>query len=89
MCGCECACACGCGCTFNFRREINEKGLKSRKKVESGSKKSISTSFQVRAAPENWSKFTTPLLPTSYNMAPDLALAISLKNIKIFQIPLL
>ena len=34
-----------------------------------------------------WSGSRGPLLPTSCHMAPSLALAISLKNIKIFQIP--
>ena len=43
----------------DFRREISEKGLKWTKKFEHGSKKSILTSFQVHAAPESCSNYTT------------------------------
>ena len=42
-----------------FSLIYTEKGLKSTKKVETSLKKSISTSFWVRAAPESWPKYTT------------------------------
>ena len=38
-----------------------EKALKWTKKVEKRLKKKVSTSFRVRAAPESWSKYTTPV----------------------------
>ena len=43
----------------DFSREITEKALKKYKNGWKTALNKVSTSFQVRAAPESWSKYTT------------------------------